>query len=362
MLKNKKALFVLGALIVVFIVVMIVISLVVSRPLPFNQIENVMYRAAISYYHNNLEEFEEITPGTIVTLSTSHLDNYMKPLDSMLEQGVHCDGVVRVSIVNESIAFFPFLDCGDDYYTKSLSNYIKNNEEIVEEGPGLYEDNNTYIYRGSRVDNWVEFNDRFWRILEIDENNQIKMVESATRRRTIWDSRLNPERDGRPGVNEFRDIQTEHSDIRYFLDDLVASEDYLSPEHWGYLSYMDLCIGKRSLEDTSISGATECDELFEDQLIGLLSVYEFMRVSLDDDCRVATDIYCENFNYLTNLPASWLLTGVEESTHEVFYITPRRVVTSRASRSLRTVTMITLNPYVAVSEGDGSAENPYVIN
>lgn len=361
MLKNKKALFILGALVVVFIVTMIIISLVVTRPLEYVKIENIMQRAAINYYNDNIEEFD-VTSGTVLTISTNHLVDYMKPLETMLEEGVYCDGVVRISNVNNNVAFFPFLDCGADYRTQTLVNFIKNNEEVVEEGPGLYENNGSFIYRGSKVDNWLSFDGRYWRIMEITDNNELRIVETTTRRRTIWDSRLNPDRDGRPGVNDFRDVKTEHSDIRYFLADLIESEDYLTPTLWGYLSYMDLCIGKRAEDDKSVSGRTECSELFEDQLIGLLTVYEFLRTSLDDDCQVATDIFCQNFNYLTEFPFStWMLTAVKDSTHEVYHISTSNIKLMRVNRSLRAVTTVTLNPHVLYSVGDGSVENPYII-
>ncbi|MDD2377390.1 MAG: hypothetical protein PHD10_01045 [Bacilli bacterium] len=52
--------------------------------------------------------------------------------------------------------------------------------EIVSSGDGLYQiDDNKYVYRGKDVNNYLEYDNKLWRILEID-NNVIKLVSDIS--------------------------------------------------------------------------------------------------------------------------------------------------------------------------------------
>ncbi len=361
-LINKKMIIILSIIVTVFVILLIVISLLSGAgTVPFPRILDQMERAAVDYYNDNIEELG-LESGSSLVLSTTRLEeNYLRSLNSMVEDGVNCHGEVRITNIGDVIRFFPYLDCGEAYKTELFYEKILENEEILNEGPGLYQMGDKYVFRGKRINNYLEFADKLWFIVDINQEGYVKIVETNGRNRTRWDNRLNTETE-RNGVNEFLNFETEHSDMKFFLDGLAMDEEILPKEAWGYLSYMDLCVAPRSREASQVTGSDECQIKSQDHLVGILAAYEFLRVSLEEECVYTTAEACQNFNYLAHSGSrTWLATPVAGNTDRVFYTAPARIVDSRASTRRRINMVVILNPNVSYVSGDGSEEFPYVI-
>ncbi len=58
---------------------------------------------------------------------------------------------------------------------QTLAKQVKS-QTIVTEGEGLYQYDDTYLFRGSEVDNYVRYQGILWRIVEIDEDDNIILI------------------------------------------------------------------------------------------------------------------------------------------------------------------------------------------
>ena len=111
-----------------------------------------------------------------------------------------------VTLRNGDYIYTPYLYC-ENYNTEFLYDYIKEKEQIIENinagEDGLYKYGDKLIYRGEIVNNYVFFNDELWRILRIDENNNIRMIQNEGLGEIVWDDRYNANVDKTIGYNGF---------------------------------------------------------------------------------------------------------------------------------------------------------------
>lgn len=51
-----------------------------------------------------------------------------------------------------------------------------------------------------------------------------------------------------------------------------------------------------------------------------MAPYEYMRASMDDNCKNLTDLSCSNYNYLSDYDQSseWLLTATNQNDYKAF--------------------------------------------
>lgn len=360
---NQKVLIFGGVILVGFIVVMVVIGIIASRgPLPFDRILVQMENAARNYYQENLDEIGLAEGGSLVLSTTRLEEDYMRPLHTMVEEGVSCHGEVRVYRLADEVGFFPYLDCGETFKTEPLVEVIIKNEEIVDKGAGLYQMNDEYVYRGELVDNYLSFAGKTWRILSINDSNQLRIIDMEYRWRVNWDNRLNTETWRHDGVNNFLDFETQHSNMKHYLDRVLKQENYLSSSDLQKLVYVDLCIGKRKTDETDMSGKVECAKTAENSVAGLLAVYEFLRISLEEECKDTGSVACENYNFLAAEGSStWTITAIADTSERVYYITPSRIGGSVASRQRPIRPVFTLNENILFVGGTGTEEDPYVV-
>jgi len=121
------------------------------------------------------------------------------------------------------------------------------------------------------------------------------------------------------------------------------------------------CIGKRKIDDISRDGSAECFEILEEQYFSLLPVYDFMNASLDENCNVAEDSSCYNYNYLASSDRDWwTITGVAESTQDV-YFSSKTLTHGYTSRAKAARLYVHLDPNVIYVSGNGTYEEPYVL-
>ncbi len=364
MLKDRKMVLMIGVVLVLFFVLFLLYFLIGRNTvLAFDEIEKRMENAAKSYVSKNPEEFDlEIDRET--NLSIEQLENgYMREMNKMVDENVSCYGEVKVRVFNGDVGYFPFLNCGDDHKTTFLSERIKQTQEILTAGAGLYASGDSYYFRGEEVNNHVEFSGKMWRILAINSDSSVKLIEVSPERSTQWDNKYNVERNRSDGINDYINLEKENSSINYHINGFLENDEYITPENRVKLNYMNLCVGPRGEADTSKNGSTECKKIAENQLIGLISLYEYLRVSLDDDCKATPDRACINYNYLAKIPDSWwTITPEAGATHRVYRISNGYLSPVNASNRSRPRTVITLNPNVASRAGDGTIESPYLVN
>lgn len=357
--KLINKLFFILFIIFIIIVVIIVIQVIKGNRTSYSSIEEKMIIAAKKYYSEDeqgIEEFKDISNKEIsINIDTLVEKKYLKDLSKLTpNKDAVCTGKVNAKTNNNYILYTAFLDCGEDYKTKYLSDVIKKN--VVESGDGLYDYNDSYIFRGEKVNNYVKFADKEWRIIRINSDNTIRMMETTVRDEIVWDNRYNVDVNSSEGINDFA-----VSRIKDSLEELYNDSEEFNDDAKSHIISQNLCIGKRKETDNSKDGSIECSSTYDNFMIGLLQVNEYGLASLDTNCVSPLDKACQNYNYLSSFKNSfWSITASADKSNKVYKFINMPMITSTNNTSrIRAVIHIDANTtYVS---GDGTIENPYIL-
>lgn len=356
---NKKLLIIIGIVSIVLIGVMIFFSILnKNRNLSFNIIEEKMKKGAVKLLKNNDERMPKNNGDqTIIDITELEQGKYIPSMNKMVKGDTICNGEVRVLKNNDVVLYIPYLNCGLEHVTVELAKKLIE-EDLVTSGDGLYEINGEYVYRGETVQNVVKFNDRTWRILKIDKDNDLKLFDSTLKTEmSVWDDRYNPEKKMNTGYNIFNKSRIYENLKRLFKDD-----NYLSKESRALVIPKNICIGPRLAKEVKNDGSVECSKVMENEPLGLMQVNEYLIVSLEPTCKDIYDQICENYNYLTNTARNWLsITPYAKNSFEVYRINAYGASVVRASATGYIKPTLYLSSNVIFEGGTGTLSDPYII-
>lgn len=360
--KLMRMMLIIVGILVVFLIIILIFSLLGSGNKSYEEIEQDLKNAAIEYYEvqSGLLPQEE---GETVTVRASTLADaeLMKPL-SELREGENCSGRVEVTKVGDNIIYTPYLECGDKYTTKELYKAVLE-QKIVTSGNGLYDLNGEKVYRGDDVNNYVSLDNDIYRIVKVTSDNKLLLIlnEVDSTMSSYYDDRYNPAKKFNSGFNDYR-----ISRVNDYLDDLYNGKKdikILSKNDKEKLVSFNLCIGKRNETETNNTNAIECSDVLENQMIGLLTVSDYMNASLDTNCKATTDKSCQNYNYLRLKETEWwLLTGNAANDYEAYVVKSNGYIdinTTSGYKKIRPTIM--LNNNVMIKSGNGSTSNPFIL-
>ncbi len=358
--KLKKIIYiVLGAFAILFIVLILLSSC--GKKYTPEKLESIIVSNSKNYYSSHKDELPH--KNSVLTLSISDLTNkgIIKELDKMLDKDTSCSGSLIIENNNNYYMYSPILKCktGDDSYEiKNLYNTLV--DEVVTSGNGLYYNNSSYYFRGDKVDNYIMFDGLLWRILKINEDKSIRLIEAGKRDPVVWDDRYNSDIQASVGINNFfaNDL---NSRIKDSLEEIYNGESVLTKEGKGYIKESTLCIGKRALEDSTNDGSIECSSTLDGQYLGLIQLNEYINASLDTNCVNANSTACRNYNYLADFDNSyWTITANSQNTNQVYKISNTVMSTGASNMGMpRLVINISENTNVS---GTGTQNNPYVVS
>lgn len=372
---DKKKLIIIGASLVGFLVVILLATWIISIVKPhyytYEEVEEKITQAVKSYYDTNPTLVPTTDGDYTIQYSTLVDGKFIKPLNEILKDGDNCTVNIVVNKSGDNIAYLPYLTCPGTYETKELYRVIKDNSPVVTEGSGLYEDENGgYYFRGEVKNNYVVFgtisiNDKdnpyLWRIISIENDNTIKIInETGKRDQYSWDNRYNEGKDATWGYNNF-----ELSRAKEILKNTESNEEIVNESIKNAIISKELCVGKRKLDDETKNGSVECSVKSTDKyMFGLITPYEYMRASLDDNCKVASSPSCSNYNYLYHDRwNTWSLTALDtkDNDYSVFYLNGSNFNTTRASLERRFILTAYINKRALFKSGNGTLEDPYVV-
>lgn len=359
----KMALLVVVALGALFLLLFI-ISLFNHKTYDYEEIESIMEKAAISYfktYPDSLPQNEKQTAQ--ITTSTLIATGKMKDLSKYTKKGISCDGKVEIAKRGNEYIYTPYLTCGEDYTTQKLSSLILSSE-IVKEGYGLYKINDSYVYRGELVDNYVKLNDYLWRIVKIDTSDNIVLVlEDIFSYNVPWDNRYNNEQKYNSGNNSFTSSRIKETlNSLYNGDILSGKNELLDNSTKAKMVEFNLCTGKRDINNATSDNSVECSTTEKDTKIGLLTVSDYLAASIDPNCNTTTAKACQNYNYLNNKTKFWLATPKNNTTYQVYSVTANGIVKEECASSFANArAVIHLNSNTLVKSGTGTEKDPYII-
>lgn len=373
---NKKTLVIIGSSIVGLIVLLLIVVWLISVIKPhyytYEEFESKVSEAAKSYYKNNPTALPTTDGEYNMSYSTLVEGEYIKPLNEMLKDGDKCTIQIVVTKYSDNYSYIPYLNCPGSYETKELYKVISENNPVVESGSGLYSDGNGgFYFRGEVTNNYVQFGTRttsyskektpyLWQIIGIESDGSVKVKSTiGTEDRYVWDDRYNEEKNTNYGYNDF-----ELSRIKDSLISLAGSDKVLDDTYKNKLVAKELCVGKRTTDDSTKDGSTECAVMSQNKyLFGAITPYEVMRASLDDNCKTAGSFSCSNYNFLATKSAitEWSITAVSGSSDSAFYKTKGYFAATKNSSQRKLYVTAYINKRAFYKSGTGTSADPYII-
>lgn len=324
----------------------------------YSSMEENMKNAAISYTKSNNSllpknegEVKDIKLDTLVN------NREIKKLTALEDENITCNGYVSISIKNNKYIYRPYLRCGKYYETKTIVDYIKEKENVVTSDDGLYKYGDKLVYRGEKPDNYIYLGDKLYRIIEVTEDNYLKLISTVPYDSSIlWDDRYNSEKKRNYGINTYSKSRLKDS------LEAIYNSDFFTDSDREKIASHDICIGKRASNDYSIDGVSECREVEKNQYISMIQVNEYMRASIDSKCTGTNSPECENYNWFlyvsTNLRT---INAVSDNTHQVYYVKYGVSYLTNASNKFKVYPVIYLDKDVLYKGGNGTLDYPYEV-
>lgn len=370
---NKKTLIIIGSsiigLIVCLLIVVWLISIIKPHYYSYEDFEVKVTEATKKYYKDNPTQLPASDGEYNMAYSTLVDNEYIKPLNEMLKDGDNCSVQILVTKYNDNYSYIPYLTCPGSYETKELYKVVLEQNPVVLDGTGLYSDGNSgYYFRGDVTNNYVQIGEYgeekrqqpyLWQIMGVESDGTIKIISAhTTSERYTWDDRYNEKEESFDGYNDF-----EKSRIKDTLISLAGNDEILPEEFRNKLVAKELCIGKRKVNDTSKDGSVECATKTETKyLFGLITPYEFLRASLDSNCKVAESLSCLNYNYLSGYTTnSWSITSNANNTNKTFSFGSGVMDSFKSDRDKKLYVTAYINKRAFFKSGTGTSDDPYII-
>ena len=158
------------------------------------------------------------------------------------------------------------------------------------------------------------------------------------------------------GENKYADSKM----LKNLIND-YNNEKRIKKESKKYIVAKDICVDGISTKITSLK-LSKCKNVLSDQVIGIISVYDYANASLDPDCDNLYSRSCRNYNYMREfLYDSWTYSAVSDDTYNVYYLNQGIPEYKRANLFMKYYIVINISGDITEYTGDGSLENPYVI-
>lgn len=346
-----------GFLVFLFLLIFIINKL--TYKITYTALEDQLISATSNYLKDH-PEYYPTKEVPLFTLSDSALveGKYMKKAISKLVKDT-CSAEINVEYKNGAYSIIPMLSCSK-YETKLFYDKVLYDNPVTTDGNGLYDMNEMLVFRGDTPHNYVTFHNMLWRIVKMDPVDSKVYLMQETLKDTdmvVWDNRYNTTEESKHGINDYTVSSILGTLENTYLPKFTENERVV-------MLPMDICIGKRSEEETTNNGMIECSNIMTEQkYISLLPMYDYMNASTDYQCRSTVDRACSNYNYMVNKAGKWwTLTADGSRGTRVFGVNYTGVVSSDYADSKKYARLvIAIDGTGLYRSGNGTAENPYVL-
>lgn len=352
--KSIKRTIIGGVIVVVVLVVgVFIIGTLNNKKLSYSRLESKIQNAAISYYGNHPEKLPK-SEGGEVELDVKELikSDYLKELSEYNDD--NCTASTFVQNNSGEYVYRTYLKC-KEYSTKTLVNYITEDQIVVTNGEGLYQYGDEYIYRGENVNNYINFSGTMWRILRINNDGSIRIIQDKSKEKDIWDDRYNIDFDNYTGINDY-----EVSRIKESLNEFGNDTDNVATSLKKIIVSKNVCLDKKDNVNFSNLSSLACNNYSNEKYqFTLPQLEDYFIASIDANCNHVDSSSCTNYNYLAT-GRYWTSTPSAVNSNKV-YTTGGSTATAETRRSYTVRVVTNLSEHILYTDGDGSYENPFVI-
>ena len=272
--------------------------------------------------------------------------------------------------------------------SKKAADMLK--ENIVDSGDGLYKDiyeDGKYTYKGANPNNYITFNNEAWRIISIDADNTIKIMQNESIGQMAWDTST-----GCPVA--YNDVikksnQTIVNNIIYLAPDpglsgcniwsIPASlNTYLNND---YLNSIDVNNDKIVSHTWSVGRIINNNSDLAEQInnekdttwfgnVGLITISEYIKANSNieqcGDLKMTNQNgnICLTTNWMAKSSWNWSITTVNSSNNLVFVFANQYLSTATAGTNGGETGYVTPVLYLSSDitlSGQGTENNPYII-
>ena len=362
---DKKFLIFAGLIICLPLLLIVFLAIVQGcgdKKVSYETYETKMISALERYINDTDKVPTEEGKQKTVKLSTLVSKGYIKSTEKLLDDD-SCDGSVSVrrngsSLEQNNGGFLNYtveLNCKNHKTVHLLDKVMEN---LVTEESGLYKTDDGYVFKGNKVNNYINFYGNTYRIMSIDTNGILKLVKNepeSTNR--IWDNKFNVETNRSSGKNIYKDSVI----LEFLLNDYFNAKKINSKTKKQIVAY-DVCVGKRNSNNYAIDKGIDCSEKLENQVISLLNVSDYANASLDADCTSLNSRSCNNYNYLYgSVSSTWTLNASLDNGYDVLYLADGIMFSQVANTYSEYNIVIYIDGNQLYTLGNGSSNNPYVI-
>ena len=213
---------------------------------------------------------------------------------------------------------------------KTLSGLVLANNKIVNEGDGFHQTEDGYIFKGNVENNYVWFANRMFRILSINKDESIKVVSENYAATFMWGEKPN----------------YEESNIRLWL---TKTDKDNTGVYYNTIPSQDSFLIKTKYTEDKIDNdkVVEGKDKFKD-FVTTLTITDY------------TNAGGKN-SFLKNGKLFYLI-GHNQDDENLYVEEDGSVVGTDTLSGYGIRPVITLNSKVTISQGDGSHDNPFVVD
>lgn len=358
----KKLIIGMGIFMLVIVFLLMFVSCTTgSRTYTYVEVEDLLVSMVMNKYKNS--DLPKENSRLEISINDLISNGEMKNINEYVGNEDSCSGKVTIINNNGYYLYVPYINCGSKYKTNTLYDCLIN-DSLTSSGNGLYNINGEYIFKGDNVNNYVSINNTSYRVISINSDESIRLlnVSKGDKVSTVWDDRFNVDKNMNFGNNNYS-LNGLNSRIKDTLESMYSGSDYFTDEEKSYFIPYESCVGKRSISESDSTGTIECSVKGDKYPVGLLSLYEYYRATLDSNCNGIESESCTNYNYLSSddLGSIWTITADKDSSYRVYKISNGKPELSNASNLGNIRVVVHVNGELVVEKGNGSKDNPYVI-
>jgi len=351
--KLIRNLIIIGGIFVLIFIILILFQGCGNKKVSYEKIEDKL-KLATEKYLTKTNLFPSVE-GEYVTISSDVLisNGYLKKFESMTSDK-NCFGQVLVQNNSKKYNYIVYLTC-DNYKTKTIKDEITS--KVVDNGDGVYNINNEYIYRGEYVDNYIKLSDKTYRIIKITDDGYLKLIsESAEENDYVWDNRYDISTDSYDGINNYEKSRLRENILKIF--EKSKTIDHIKDK----IVTRPICVGKRDKTDLSFNNFSECELKLEGDYLSLIGANDVALASIDKNCTNIKDKSCANYNYFKRFfTNSWTTIGVTNTTSKVYYVSGIFMNEKTCADEGKVYIVIYINGNEKLKSGNGSKDKPYTI-
>lgn len=225
--------------------------------------------------------------------------------------------------------YIKFNKSSDNSNNKSISNIIQKNNEITTKGDGLYNNDGELVFKGTKVNNYLEYSNILWRIVKIDKDNSVVLITDSIVNSLAYDKSSTDFT--KSNINNW--LNESDAKTGLFETKLNNRYDYLVPNN--------IC-----LDNIKELNKITCRKKDHSKYVTLLNVADYLNSKNKD-------------SYINNSDNIWFVNSKDNS--KVWYLNNGGISNDTPSNIHGIKPVITLKNSINVVSGNGTKEKPYKI-